>query len=156
MRIIYWKPIQGYPNYEVNNFGQIKRIAPCGGTNYKCTHPGKILKPINHHLGYPFVNLYVNGERKTRAIHKIVARAFLGPCPDGMVVHHKNGIKSDNRHKNLKYVTHEEHHQISAKITMADVINIRSLGGKFPQDEIGRIYGLSQTYVGAIIRGSRW
>lgn len=40
-----------------------------------------------------------------RYIHCIVAELFLGPRPAGMVVHHKNHIKSDARACNLAYVT---------------------------------------------------
>lgn len=42
------------------------------------------------------------------AVHRIVIAAFIGPAPDGLVVNHKNGVKTDNRVSNLEYVTPEE------------------------------------------------
>jgi hypothetical protein len=38
-------------------------------------------------------------------VHRIVAAAFIGPCPDGLEINHKNGIKLDNRAENLEYTT---------------------------------------------------
>jgi len=45
---------------------------------------------------------------RTEYLHKIVAEAFLGPCPAGQVVDHVNENKLDNRADNLEYVTRPE------------------------------------------------
>jgi hypothetical protein len=50
------------------------------------------------------------GYRKIR-IHAVVSRAFIGECPEGKEVNHKNGIKSDNRASNLEYVVHSRNVQ---------------------------------------------
>ena len=41
-------------------------------------------------------------------VHVLIAYAFLGPRPDGLVIDHKNGNKLDNRACNLEYVSVSE------------------------------------------------
>jgi hypothetical protein len=59
------------------------------------------------------------GERSYR-VHRLVMLAFVGPCPEGLEVCHKNGDSLDNRLVNLYYgsrsqnaldmVRHGSHH----------------------------------------------
>lgn len=71
---------------------------------------GKILKKQRSRRGgyYPFINLH-NIEnippRKNANVHTLVAEAFLGPRPEGMVVHHKDGNRDNCHLSNLEYVT---------------------------------------------------
>jgi hypothetical protein len=41
-------------------------------------------------------------------VHRLVALAFYGKCPEGWVVRHKNDIKTDNRPSNIAYGTQME------------------------------------------------
>lgn len=87
--------------YLVSNQGQVKSLK-FGG------HDGggeRIMAPISNGWGYTMVKL---SDRKLRLIHRLVAEAFLGPIPDGMVVNHKNGIRDDNRLENLEYISQRE------------------------------------------------
>lgn len=55
--------------------------------------------------GYPFVWLTIGGVDKARRVHKLVALAFLGERPDGMVVCHNDGDRKNNAVSNLRYDT---------------------------------------------------
>lgn len=92
-----WKTI--YEEYEVSDLGRIRR---------KDT---KRLLSTNKpdFLGYCRVTLKINGEYKTRTVHRIVAEAFLDRREWGTEVHHKNGDKTDNRAENLEWLSHREH-----------------------------------------------
>jgi len=97
-----WRPIAGYPDYAVSNLGRIKRL-----TSRTCAKAGSILKtpPRSKKAPYPAVDLCRDGETRTFAVHQLVAAAFIGPCPDGIEVNHKNGDKTDPKASNLEYAT---------------------------------------------------
>ena len=53
----------------------------------------------------------VNG--KNKLIHRIVWEKYYGPIPKGFIIHHKNGIKKDNRIENLDMISYSEHSTIT-------------------------------------------
>lgn len=94
-----WRPVVGYEGlYEVSDQGRVRSL-PRHGTR------GQILKPYVGNRGYPTVNPARDGENRTLPIHRIVAEAFLGPRPEGLVVRHLNGKHNDPRLANLAYGT---------------------------------------------------
>lgn len=62
------------------------------------------------------MGLNCDRRHKSWLVHRLVAEAFLGQCPSGIEVNHKNGKRSDNRIENLEYVTRRENlrHAIDA------------------------------------------
>lgn len=98
-----FKSIPGYePKYSVSNTGRV-RSHKTNNESKKC----QILKPFVDRDGYLKINL--RGQvRKNFFIHHLVLLAFVGQCPEGKEVNHKNGIKNDNRLDNLEYVTHKQ------------------------------------------------
>ena len=122
------------PNYQASNLGRIRRSTPG-----RKTFAGKVMaaKPIK--VGYLVVAPTIEGKNKTFYVHDLVARAFLGPRPDGLHVNHLDGNKMNNRVENLEYISRkgnmehaarsglmvrgEAHHQ--AKFSTAGVVQIR-------------------------------
>lgn len=96
-----WRPIPGFPAYEANASGQIRRagkdrpLAPrrCGRSDQT---------GVQRYLA---VCLSVDGQVTQETVHALVARAFLGPRPPGAVIDHRNADKHDNRPANLEYVS---------------------------------------------------
>ncbi len=102
-----FKPIPGYEGiYSASESGEIRRDA--GSPMCKI---GRILKPRIQKSAwttYHRVNLCRDGKNNTQRIHRLIMLTFVGPCPDGKVVCHKNGNSFDNRLENLKYDTQKE------------------------------------------------
>lgn len=67
-------------------------------------HKGKELAQYTDKGGY--LRAVLAGTH--RLVHRIVAEAVLGPCPEGLVVNHKDGNKLNNMPDNLEYVTQAE------------------------------------------------
>lgn len=95
-----WRVIPG-ELYEVSTSGVIRRaVDTCG------TRAGRIVKPIAGATGYAQVSLCAPKRSPRRAyVHRLVLEAFVGPCPDGHVVNHRDGDKQNNALANLEYVT---------------------------------------------------
>lgn len=96
-----FKPIPGYPNYEVGDHGTVVSL------NYKRTGKRHALRDGRcDTYGYRFVSLCRKGEKpKPKLVHLLVAEAFLGPCPPGLVVNHIDSDPTNNRADNLEYIT---------------------------------------------------
>ena len=104
-----WKPIFD-GSYAVSNLGRVKRVKRGRG----CT-PGRLRKPVLHRVGYYHVNLWMGNQEYGCIVHRLVAHAFLGPCPVGKNVNHKDGCKTHNWPQNLEYTTPKENSQHAAK-----------------------------------------
>lgn len=93
-----WKTIEEFPNYAISDIGRVKRISK--GRN---TYVGKILKQRKNRYGYMYTNLCKNGKRKSKTIHRLVLRYFIGYSD--LDCNHDDGNKTNNKLKNLYYCT---------------------------------------------------
>lgn len=117
--------------------------------------------------GYFYVNLpHAIRSKRSRAIHVLVAAAFLGPCPDGQEINHKDGNKQNNCVENLEYVTRSENlaHAwrmgLNSGSTRLDATKIEQIkneyaAGGISQTELARQYGVHQCHVSRIVGGKR-
>lgn len=108
-----WRPIAGYEKYyEVSNLGAIRRIP--GVLSHGRKWRGRVLKNLVDRFGYANVSLSKDGIARKIRVGRIVADAFLGPCPKGMELCHLDGVKLNNKVSNLRWDTHKnnESHKI--------------------------------------------
>lgn len=105
-----WRPVVEDPLYEVSSLGRVRSLdatiwyGPRVGFGKR---KGRILKPSVDGRGYLTVRL---SKRRTAAVHRIVAAAFLGPRPPGQVARHMDGDKTNPKLSNLEYGTQKENH----------------------------------------------
>ena len=88
-----WRPVPGWEDlYQISDSGDILSA-----------RTGKPMKP--YYRKYLRVQLSRDGSRTGYLIHRLVALAFLGPCPPGMQVCHNDGNHLNNTVTNLRYDT---------------------------------------------------
>lgn len=99
------RPVPGCPGYLINQIGEVFSTVygRCNGRADKTSPPRK--KKL--HLattGYFDVAVCIRGVERRDAVHRMVARAFLGPRPfPDAQARHLNGVKTDNRPDNLAW-----------------------------------------------------
>ncbi len=95
-----WKAIPSFPDFEASSLGRIRRVANCKNSR----DTGGIIKARVQNAGYLMVCLNYENKVHARLVHRLVAEAFLGPCPKGFNVDHKDFSKLNNAAENLTYV----------------------------------------------------
>lgn len=158
------KQIDGFPDYAVTDKGSVVN-----------TRTGRFLQASRNTCGYPQVEITNDeGEPKTHRVHRLVAIAFV-PNPDGRPeVNHKDGDKTNNAATNLEWVTRSQNvkhafdtglkrakglhgeRNVNAKLTWEKVREIRSKKGLKSQQAIADEYGVAQTVISDILRGTAW
>jgi len=160
-----WKPIKNWP-YEVSSLGRVRRI----GGGYGSMHH-RIIGGTSGGTkrNYPVVSLSCNGKIKWAFRHKLVAEAFIGQCPDGMEVHHKDHNPRNSRADNLEYVTttqnilhsvadgHRGSNRWNARFTENDIREIRRLRNEGIEiKKIAEYYSVSKGAIQHIVLGHNW
>lgn len=156
-----WQPIPGYEGvYDVSNLG-----------NVHSRKAGRALKACIGSAGYLQVDLCRDGKKRTYAIHQLVASAFLGGRPDGMVVCHRDGDKLNNRPDNLRIDTQKSNNldkivhgtiasgerNAKAKLTRDSVTEIRRLAASgISHRVIANQFGVSRPAISYAVRGDTW
>lgn len=103
-----WKPVVGYEGYyEVSSLGRVRSLPrdydmpSYVGNIYSYHHKGRVLKQTPNKSGYFTVCLC----RKTVAVHRLVAMAFV-PNPNNLqCVNHKDENPKNNHADNLEWCT---------------------------------------------------
>lgn len=106
-----WRPVVGFEGiYEVSDLGRVRsvpreRVSVNGHTR---KYPGRIRLLDKDRHGYPLITLSRDGKNVKFPVHQLVARAFIGPKPEGMEVRHLNDVRDDNRAANITYGTRSQ------------------------------------------------
>ena len=103
-----WKDVQGFEGrYQVSNLGRVRSLDRLIETEHPYVRKGEMLKPsMNKGKGYLRVS-FSDGHRNYThyEVHRLVALHFVTGYKEGLVVNHKNEIKTDNRAENLEWCT---------------------------------------------------
>lgn len=101
-----------FSKYRVSNKGRVMNVKT---GKIKAQTLGKLKKNAYYRVSLSAdedtIEEQRNGKCHTRQVHTLVSNSFLGIKPDGLVVNHKNGIKTDNDINNLEYCTPRENTQ---------------------------------------------
>jgi len=158
-----WRDIPEFPDYRVSSHGRVRSL-----------FTGEIRKHQMSRLGYCRIGLYRDRRPVCRFIHRLVAAAFIGPCPDGLQTNHIDGDKTNNHIENLEYLTRHGNIRHSwkiglrspilgtshgmSKLTEAQVLGIRSryAWGAATQTALAQEYGVSQSRISYIVTRRNW
>lgn len=149
-----WMPAPRLPFYAVSNLGNVQG-------------PLKRLSPYKDADGY----LRIGAKGTSFLVHRMVAEAFLGPCPEGCEVAHKDHDRANPRLDNLEYLTHAENVKGSARAgrSMAGERHVRATLSQAQVDEIRAAYrpgdgyrviaakyGVGWSAIRHIVKGNTW
>jgi HNH endonuclease/NUMOD4 motif len=165
---VEWRSIPSFPDYEVSEFGEVRRARK----SWRGTEVGRIMKPYRRPDGYNMYILREGGRSWHPRAHQLVAEAFLGPRPfEGVEVCHNDGSRDNDHYSNLRWDTRSANHldrrahgtapwgerAPQAKLIAADVANIRErcASGEL-QRAVAVDFDVAQGQVSRIVRGAHW
>ena len=124
-----WEPIPGFAAYQISTYGRTRSKIICWQVKNDL-EGWHILNPSIANHGYLVTSIKNDqGEKCQVRIHQLVALTFIGPCPPGHEVHHKNGDKLNNFHKNIEYILKGDHsrlHNLNI-LSKSEIQEIRNL-----------------------------
>lgn len=164
-----WRPVVGYEGaYEVSNQGRVRQA---GAVRSNASG----LRMMKQNLFKNGIHLYVGlcpggrgnqntGKCQTKhPVHHLVAEAFLGPRPVGMVINHMDGFGFNNWAENLEYCTQTDNIRharrtglMVATLTVEQVRDIRTAPPGVRNRDLARKHGVDDGQVSRIRRRLAW
>lgn len=131
-----WAAVEICPDYEVSNLGNVRSVdryvtitASNRSKEYKTFYKGVKINPfICKQAGY----LQIRVKKKKCLVHRLVAFAHCDGYADGLIVNHKNGIRSDNRAENLEWTTYSENSKHGYLHNGRTPTSLGKFGGEHP------------------------
>lgn len=142
---------------------------------------GKMNHPTPDKDGYLRTWASSEGKRRNTSHHAAVADAFIGPRPAGYEIDHIDGVRTNNRPENLRYLTHADNvrasaaagrsmrgeNHVCARLTEKQALEILATfrrsppQGRYVRNPVG-IRSLAEKYkvgiraIGALVTGETW
>ena len=168
-----WLPIPSFEGqYEVSDQGRVRSVErEVVDVNGKIRrYQGLILQTAPNPGGYSCVRL---GRGNPILVHYAVATAFIGIRPRGAQVRHLNGVKADNRKKNIRYGTPKQNQADrrthgthlcgeqthTAVLTAKQVVRIKRIlktKNRPTHGNIAEKFGVTRPTITAIATGRNW
>lgn len=98
-----WKDVDGYPGYQVSNYGRVKSYLRLGNDKNRF----RIIKFVSCR-GYWRFTITKDKKHQSKMVHRLVAEAFIPNPYNKPQINHKDGIKTNNHVSNLEWVTISE------------------------------------------------
>ena len=132
-----WKQIVEYENYEISNYGNVRRISYNDLQSKAKFRLPYILKPsIETNKKYYKVTLFKNGKQKHFSISRLVAIHFIENKENKNQVNHIDGNGFNNYYKNLEWCTMSENIRH----------RIKYLNPRFDEKEVNQ-YDLNDNFI---------
>lgn len=168
---VEWRKIPGYSRYSASSNGDIRR-----DVRIHNSMPGLCTKQLRQisKRGSLYWRVSITsdgGSYDSKLVHSLVAMAWYGERPKGMVVRHLDGNSQNNSPWNLAYGTHGENSQDAIShgsqvrgsnqhLAKLSEIDVRKLKLKFLAGDgcakLSREFGIAKTTCHAIIKGQTW
>jgi hypothetical protein len=151
-----WRLILGFPDYQASSLGRIM--------SFRRSTP-HILKPTICKDGHLQVELFSNCRRWKVRVGTVVSLVFLGSCPSGSVVKHRDGDRHNNTVSNLFHlpVVNAVQRDFSTgchptRLNTESVVAIR-LGGFLAHlhaKDAAKLFGVNESTIYKVRRGFTW
>jgi hypothetical protein len=171
-----WIPIKRFGGLiEASSHGHIRTVTRTvrqgRGVGHERIIPARLLKPRRHPWGYGWVEFMIAGTQHAEFVHRLVAEAFFGPCPEGQYVLHGDNDPANSHIDNLRYGTPSENCEDKllhgtqphgegipwSKLTETQVVDMRAR--RASGEALGKIaadFGVTDVYVWQITTGRKW
>ena len=114
----YPHPIPGYPNYQIDRFGNL-----FDANNNR-------IRPYQYENQYDIVELTNSTGRRVFGVHQLVAMTFNSDWFPGCIVHHVDENKYNNNDWNLECMSRAEHARLHNPIKFHDMMATCDVCGK--------------------------
>lgn len=150
-----WKPIKGFENYLVSDFG-----------NVYSTKAKKKMRLVKMKNGYMHINLSKHNKKHSFYVHRLVAEAFIPNPQELPQVNHKDENKENNNVSNLEWCSNKYNQNYGtlpqrkseihkAKNTGNKILCVET-GVVFPSiKEAGKVMGICSSEISRMIFKTR-
>lgn len=148
-----WAPVPGLEDrYKVSDSGRVRNMR------------GQEIKPILYDDGYHYVFLCKDNRTVKWRLARLVLTAFRGPSP--LEAGHKNHKRTDNRLRNLEWVTRVENerqkqdparNRANAVLTRTKVAHMRRLATRgYTYEYLASRFGCAPSTAARAVKGETW